>query len=198
MAYGNHRWGIEMNFAKVLWTLRAGLYSILYRNIQMPSYLGKPIIITKKGNLKIGKKTRIYPGIRCEIVNNDSSVVIGNNVSIGQNFHVVSCNDALIIGNDVTISGNVMITNCDHNYQELGVHILDQKLECKHTEIGNGCFLGYGCVIQAGTVLGKQCVVGANSVVRGVFPDYSVIVGAPAKIKKQYNSEKEVWEKVSL
>lgn len=187
-----------MNFVKVLWTLRAGVYSVLYQNLKMPSYIGKPILITKKDKLKIGKKTRIYPGLRCEIVNNDSTVAIGSNVSIGQNFHIVSCDDNLVIGNDVTISGNVMITNCDHNYQDIGVHTLDQKLECKHTEIGDGCFLGYGCVIQAGTVLGKQCVVGANSVVRGVFPDYCVIVGAPAKIKKRYNPKTETWEKVKL
>jgi len=53
-----------------------------------------------------------------------------------------------------------------------------------------------GVAIQAGTVLGKQCIVGANSVVRGVFPDYSVIAGVPARIIKRFNFDKNKWEKI--
>lgn len=50
-------------------------------------------------------------------------------------------------------------------------------------------------MIQAGTVLGKQCIVGANSVVRGDFPDYCVIVGAPARVVKRYDPQREGWYK---
>jgi acetyltransferase-like isoleucine patch superfamily enzyme len=60
---------------------------------------------------------------------------------------------------------------------------------------GKNCFIGYGSVIQAGTILGKQCIVGANSVVRGIFPDYSVIVGAPARIVKRYDTKSKEWKK---
>ena len=54
-----------------------------------------------------------------------------------------------------------------------------------------------GAAIMPGTVLGKQCVVGANSVVKGTFPDYCVIVGSPAKIVKKYNQQTHIWEKIS-
>lgn len=53
-----------------------------------------------------------------------------------------------------------------------------------------------GAAIMAGTVLGKQCVVGANAVVKGTYPDYSVIAGVPAKIIKRYNAQSGLWEKV--
>lgn len=162
----------------------------------MPSYIGRPLYISQKRKIKFGKKCRVYPGIRAELGDGTSLVKVGDNVSIGQNFHVVSQGDILKIGNDVTISGNVLITNCDHSYEEIGKHILDQKLLVKHTEIGDGSFIGYGAVIQAGTVIGKQCVIGANSVVRGEFPDYCVIVGTPARIVKQYNEEENEWVKV--
>lgn len=181
---------------KIIWGIRALLYSIIYRNIEMPSYIGKPIYISNSRNVKFGKRCRVYPGIRAELVGNAASVKIGDNVSIGQNFHVVSDKETLKIGNDVTISGNVLITNCDHSYEEIGMHILDQELILQHTEIGDGCFIGYGAVIQAGTVLGKQCIVGANAVVRGQFPDYCVIVGAPAKIVKHYDVVSKKWVKV--
>ncbi|HZY39325.1 MAG TPA: DapH/DapD/GlmU-related protein [Mucilaginibacter sp.] len=127
----------------------------------------------------------------------NGSIVIENNVSIGQNLHLISANEALKICKNTTISGNVFISNADHDYTQPGVHILDQQLVVKTTLIGENCFIGYGAVIQAGTILGRQCIVGSNSVVRGTFPDYSVIVGSPAKIVKQYNHETKNWEKVN-
>ena len=91
----------------------------------------------------------------------------------------------------------MFITNIDHQYTEIEKHILDQSLLAKRTDIGQNCFIGYGAVIQAGTILGKQCVVGSNSVVRGTFPGYCVIVGAPAKIIKKFNSNSQLWEKTN-
>lgn len=187
-----------MVLRKILWGIRALAYSIAYCKIEFPSYIGKPIYISNPKKLKFGKRCRIYPGLRAEFVGNTSSINIGENVSIGQNFHVVSYIENLKIGNNVTISGNVLITNCDHSYASIDTHILDQPLIMKHTEIGDGCFIGYGAVIQAGTTLGKQCIVGANSVVRGKFPDYSVIAGAPAKIVKMYDRSSKSWLKVNI
>ena len=50
-------------------------------------------------------------------------------------------------------------------------------------------------VILQNTKLGKHTTVGANSVVSGIFPDYCVIVGAPAKIVKRYCFEQQKWRK---
>jgi acetyltransferase-like isoleucine patch superfamily enzyme len=128
-------------------------------------------------------------------VHNDGSIVVDDNISIGQNFHLISSNEELKICKDTTISGNVFITNIDHDYKQIGIHVLKQEYLVKTTLIGENCFIGYGAVIQAGTILGKQCVIGANSVVRGTFPDYCVIAGIPATIIKRYNPISSVWEK---
>ncbi len=170
-----------MSLAKVRWAMRAVIYSIIFRNIKIPSYIGKPIYISNISNIKFGKRVRIYPGMRAELVSKSSKIIIGDNVSIGQNFHVVSSNKKLEIGNDVTIAGNVFITNCDHSYSGDYESILDNKLVEKDTCIGEGCFIGNNVAILAGTILGSHCVVGANSVVRGNFDSGSIIVGAPAK-----------------
>ena len=185
-----------MDVAKLFWGIRAVLYKLRFGSIGAPSYIGRPTYISSYKKVFLGKRCRVYPGLRAELVGGNARITVGDNVSIGQNFHVVSYNDNLNIGNDVTISGNVLITNCDHDYKKINVHILEQELIYQKTEIGDGCFIGYGAVVQAGTILGKQCIVGANSVVCGKFPDYSVIVGAPAHIVKMYNSETDEWRKV--
>ena len=52
----------------------------------------------------------------------------------------------------------------------------------ENVHIGDYTFVGAASVILAGTTLGKGCIVGAGSVVKGNFPDFSIVVGNPAKI----------------
>ncbi len=49
-------------------------------------------------------------------------------------------------------------------------------------KIGNNVFIGNNCTILPGTTVGDNCIIGAGSVVRGNFPENSVIVGNPAKV----------------
>lgn len=183
-----------MNISKVKWAIRYCLYSMISGS-SMPGYIGKPVYISNLKKFKTGKRVRIYPGLRSETVCDNASIEIGENTSIGQNCHLVSYNSALKIGKNVTISGNVFISNCDHHYQEIGKHILEQEVVEQDTTIDDGCFIGYGAVILAGTHLGKQCIVGSNSVVRGDYSDYSVIVGSPSRVIKHYDSQRKEWVK---
>jgi acetyltransferase-like isoleucine patch superfamily enzyme len=50
------------------------------------------------------------------------------------------------------------------------------------------------CILSAS--VGKHCVIGANSVVTHDIPDYSVVVGAPARVIKKYNFDTQRWEKI--
>lgn len=177
---------------KYFWLFRTMFLRLRFKRIGLLSYVAKPVFIYGAKGVTIGNKVRIFPGLRIE-THHGGTIVFEDNISIGQNFHVISSGELLTIGGDTTISGNVFITNMDHDYTEIGVHILRQKYITKTTSVGKNCFIGYGAVLQAGTVLGDQCIVGANSVVRGQFPAYCVIAGAPAKIVKQYNPETKTW-----
>ena len=58
--------------------------------------------------------------------------------------------------------------------------------------IGEGSWLGeHVCVI--GASIGKHCVIGANAVVVHDIPDYSVAVGAPARVIKKFNEDSNSW-----
>ena len=155
----------------------------------------------KKIYISIGNNVSILIGARMEVITkwNDmeynAGINIEDNVSIGQNFHITSC-DNLKIGKNTTILGNVFITNIDHEYQDINNHILNQNIKYSKTEIGEECFIGYGAAIQAGTILGRHCIVGTNAVVRGIYDDYSVIVGVPARVVKKYNKNNNKWDRV--
>ena len=66
----------------------------------------------------------------------------------------------------------------------------------KHdVEIGEGSWLGENvCVL--GAIIGRHCVIGANSVVTKDIPDYSIAVGAPAKVIKRYDFTTNSWQKI--
>lgn len=179
---------------KWFWGLRAMLYAPFFGRFGMPSYLGKPIFLKGISKIFIGKKVRLFPHLRME-VHGEGRIVIQDEVSVQQNVHITA-GGRLEIGKKTLILANSFITDIDHGYEEIGTHVLEQKIKITPTQIGENCFIGMGAAIMAGTVLGRQCVVGANSVVRGKFPDYSVIAGAPAKVIKIYNHERGEWEKV--
>lgn len=183
---------------KIFWILRGLVYKPFFGKFAFPSYIGKPIFIGNFKRIFIGKRVRIFPGARIEVIDKNSSIVFEDNISIGQNLHIISGGgQELKIGKNTTFSANVFVTNIDHQYDEINKHILEQPLVSAKTQIGENCFIGYGAVIQAGTILGKQCIVGANAVVRGTFPDYSVIVGVPARIVKRYDEVSRKWKKTN-
>lgn len=49
-------------------------------------------------------------------------------------------------------------------------------------KIGSNVIIGINCTIMPNTVIGNNCIIGAGSIVRGNFPDDSVIIGNPAKV----------------
>jgi acetyltransferase-like isoleucine patch superfamily enzyme len=87
-------------------------------------------------------------------------------------------------------SGTIFIThdggvNCFKG--EIGGGIFGQ------IKIGNNVFIGTNSIILLNTTIGNNCIVGAGSVVRGQFPDDSVIIGNPAKVIMRTSVQKLLY-----
>lgn len=178
---------------KLKWLLSAFVLSLFCKKIKFPTYFSFPIFFTGLNKVSIGKRVRIFPGSRIEVYGH-GCIIIEDNVGIGQNLHITS-GGLLKIGSGTIITPNVSITNIDHDYKNIYLPILEQDNIISDTTIGKNCFIGTGTFIQAGSKIGNHCIIGANSVVRGDFPDYTVIAGAPARIIKRYNHDLKTWEK---
>ena len=186
-----------MQISKLFWALRSLILKPFFGKYGLMSYMGKPCGLLGMRNFYLGKKVRIYPGVRLESHTN-GKLFIGDNVSIGQNFHCITGeNQSLIIGDNTTISANVFVSNIDHDYRELNKHILEQPIIAKNTVIGENCFIGYGAVLLPGSKLGNNCIVGANAVVKGEYSENTVIAGNPAKIIKYYDQNQKAWVKAN-
>ncbi|MCZ6828163.1 MAG: gamma carbonic anhydrase family protein [Gammaproteobacteria bacterium] len=95
----------------------------------------------------------------------------GSNIQDGTVCHA-DPGQPLIIGKNVTIGHNAMVHGCS---------------------IGDGTLVGIGAVILNGVKVGKNCVIGANAAVleNMEIPDGSLVMGTPARIKKQLNEEQQ-------
>jgi acetyltransferase-like isoleucine patch superfamily enzyme len=61
-------------------------------------------------------------------------------------------------------------------------------------KVGNNVFIGTNCTILPNTIIGDNCIVGAGSVLRGKFPDNSVIIGNPARVVTNMNMQKFLYK----
>lgn len=112
-------------------------------------------------------------------------VRIGDRCLIGRGSGIVG-HFSIDIGNDVWTGHHVYITDQNHAYEQLDIPISQQTQPERAVVVGDGSWLGYGTVILPGARIGKHVAIGANSVVTGEIPDYSVAVGAPAKVIRRY------------
>lgn len=115
----------------------------------------------------------------------DPVVSIGDRCLIGKGSAVVG-HFSITIGNDVWTGHNVYITDQNHGYEDVARPIGTQSMPEKPVTIGDGSWIGYGSVVLPGASIGDHVVIGANSVVTGDIPSYSVAVGSPAKVIRRY------------
>lgn len=123
-------------------------------------------------------------------------IILRDGVKIQQNLHL-TCAKCVEIGENTAIAANVTITDIHHPYDDIEKPIERQDLVVNPVTIGKDCKIYNNSVILPGTVIGNHVSVGANSVVSGIIPDYSVVVGAPAIIVKRYDETCKTWRKTN-
>jgi acetyltransferase-like isoleucine patch superfamily enzyme len=142
-------------------------------------HIGKDTMIGTHVALSAG----MVPGQQCLT---NPVVRIGDRCLIGRGSGIVG-HLAIDIGNDVWTGHHVYITDQNHGYERTDVPISLQTQPEEAVVIGDGSWIGAGSVILPGANIGKHVAIGANSVVNGDIPDYSVAVGAPARVVKRFS-----------
>ena len=132
--------------------------------------IAKQSVIT--GDVTIGRDSCVlYFAV---IRGDEAPVVIGEESNIQENCTVhVSHNKPVHIGNNVTVGHNAVIHGCT---------------------IGDRSLSGMGAVILDGAKIGNDCIIGAGSLVtkNTVIPDGSLVMGSPARIKRNLTWEEKL------
>lgn len=121
------------------------------------------------GRVTLGERSSVWPGAVLRGDNEPIRLGAGVNVQDGAILHVDE-GMPLVLEDYVSVGHQAMLHGCT---------------------IGEGSLIGIQAVIMNKAVIGKYCIVAAGAVVTEgkVFPDRTLILGAPAKAVRQLNDE---------
>ena len=143
-----------------------------YKNVKISedARIAKQSVVI--GDVTIGRDSCVlhYAVIRGD----DAPVVIGEESNIQENCTIhVNHNMPVHIGNNVTVGHNAVLHGC---------------------VIGDRTLIGMGAVVLDGARIGRDCIIGAGSLVtkNTVIPDGSLVMGSPAKIKRNLTWEEKL------
>ncbi|MDQ0890861.1 acetyltransferase-like isoleucine patch superfamily enzyme [Paenibacillus sp. V4I9] len=175
-------------------------YRFMFKKFGENSCVSAPFFPYNTEFVELGEQVFIAPNVRMEVhyripEGPIGSLRIGNRVVIGQRVNI-SCCESLTIGDDVTIAAGCYISDNNHGINPSGPNYMAQPLSSARTEIGSGVWLGQNVAILAGSKIGERSIIGAGSIVTGEIPPYSIAVGSPARVIKQYCFVTKVWKKV--
>lgn len=131
------------------------------------------------GRLEIGRWVHIGDGnaIRCH----EGSLRIGDKVVFGKD-NTVNCYLDVEIGAASIVADWVYVTDFDHRTEDVHVPIKDQGIVKTPVRIGPDCWVGTKVSVLRGSRVGRGSVLGAHAVVRGEIAEWSIAVGAPARV----------------
>ena len=130
---------------------------------------------TVLGDVRIGDQASVWPG--CVLRGDINSIIIGDRSNIQDGTIVHLADDyGVVVGNDVTIGHAAIIHACT---------------------IEDECLIGMGATVMDGAVIGKRSIVGAGALVTQgtIIPPGSMVLGAPAKIKKTLSEQEQAGMK---
>lgn len=139
------------------------------------------IYFGENSKIDIGHSISVGPGVNI-IVKDKAMLTIGNSTYFTSDSHLEVVN-SVQIGDNCAISWGVTIIDDDHHELISGTEKKGSGIS--KVIIGNKVWVGCNVTILKNTFVGNNCVIAAGSVVKGTFPDNTLIAGNPAKVVKQ-------------
>jgi len=173
----------------------AGYYSLRFKRIGT-NCLIKPTLQMTRGLRHVSIGDNCYIGQKVQLTAWETDrfdtpeIVMGNNVSIGDNSHITAIN-SIHIGNNVLTGKRVLITDNAHGASDkdlLDIAPNQRPLSSKGpVVVEDNVWIGEKASVMPGVRIGKGAIIGANAVVTKDIPPYAVAVGNPARVIKIMN-----------
>lgn len=166
-------------------SLRCNLFSKRTR-IGKGLKIYRKLEIKGKGRCIIGNdcSAKGMPGCKDQYVtistsHPDALVKVGNNVELLA--AKMTCKFAIVIGNDALIEDAALMDSDFHSIDKPRRDAVGESKEACMIVIEDGVAIGARSVVGKGARIGVDSIVVPNSVVRGIFPPASFIIGNPAR-----------------
>lgn len=163
-----------------------------------PVFLGSKVRLERRrgvGRIVLGRWVHLGDGtvLRCH----EGVLRIGDKCVFGQN-NTVNCHLDVEIGRECIIADWVYIGDFDHRMDVTSTPIRQQGLVKSPVTIGPDVWLGVKSTILRGSRIGRGSVIGANALVRGEIPDFSIAGGVPARVIADRRQREAASEQVRI
>ena len=128
------------------------------------------------------KKCRISTS---SVIHAPENLILSDDVFIGH-FNFVEASNGVAIGTGTQITNYVSILS---HSSHISIRLYREQYRNQtqpegyisgKVTLGEYCFVGPHVTIMPGTTIGKGSLIQSHSLVKGVFPDFSIISGVPA------------------
>lgn len=165
-----------------------------------------PLVIRGRKYIDFGNKLTTGVGCRFDCFPgahpNKVKLYFGNDVQINDYVHIVAM-DRVTIGDNVLMASHIFISDNSHgsykgdnNDSDPTIAPTQREYFTRPISIGKNTWIGEGVIIMPGVNIGEGCIIGAHSVVSKNIPDFTIAVGTPATVVKQYNFDNKKWFKI--
>jgi acetyltransferase-like isoleucine patch superfamily enzyme len=162
-----------------------------YRRRQFHSFgagsiLHKPAWVYGPHRIAIGERVLLLEGLwlsaeRAGWARPEPTLRLGDGVGV-RPFCTISAAESVTLEDNVILSAYTSVVDSEHTWRGGHPNSVWNPFDTAPVRIGEGTLVGAGAAILAGADIGRFCLIGANSVVKGTIPDFSVAVGAPARV----------------
>ncbi len=185
--------------SSIFWFLVSFRYRLINKVVNKFYYLvhGKQISIDWRAikiinpkNVEFGKNFSSGLGAWFHAINDDSRVIIGDDVNISDYVHIAAVGK-IVISSGCLIGSKVHITDHSHGNTDClrEISSVRPNIRALHTKgdvfVDENVWIGDNVVILGGVTIGRGSVIAANSVVNSNVPPYTIFGGIPAKIIKE-------------
>ncbi len=130
-----------------------------------------------KKQLKRKNIQLIYP---YNIMSYDN-IDIGKNVYIGPDAYIMA-KGGLSIGDNVIIGPKFTVWTENHNFKSIKAIPYDKENILRPVKIESNVWIGLGVTFCPGVQIGEGSIIGMGTVVRGIIPPLSIVIGNPGEI----------------
>ena len=121
-------------------------------------------------------------------------VILGDNVSIWFGAVLRADNDSITIGRGSNFQDNCVIHVDPGKPVKIGEEVIVGHAAIIHgATVGNNTLIGMRATLLNGAKIGNWCIVGAHALVTEnmEIPDYSIVMGSPAKVVKKLSEDQK-------
>lgn len=145
----------------------------------------------ERHTLSLGKNALIEAS--CAVCTWHGDVVLEEGASIGIGSIVIG---PVLVGEKSMCGQNCFISGQSHCYEDVSRSFRAQGFQTEQVIIGKSVWIGSNAAILPGVKIGDHSVIGAGSTVVDDVPAFSVAVGNPARVIKQYDRQAQKWVRV--